>query len=146
MIYMREDLNSNISEEFNDFDETAKAWLAASPGKTYADFYAHSKVGKIAPGDEHATLGYNLCVLSEGGDLRTFREHGRKSAQNAIRQFSLKPHHTLVDYGCGTLRLGVLFMEYFEPGNYCGLDICDEYFPIARELVGPDLFQEKKPC
>lgn len=35
----------------------------------------------------------------------------------------LKPHHTLLDVGCGSLRGGIHFVPYLDTGNYYGLDI-----------------------
>jgi cyclopropane fatty-acyl-phospholipid synthase-like methyltransferase len=34
----------------------------------------------------------------------------------------LKPHHKLLDIGCGCLRGGVHFIEYLNEGNYYGVD------------------------
>ncbi|WP_062374936.1 class I SAM-dependent methyltransferase [Halomonas sp. KX33721] len=34
----------------------------------------------------------------------------------------LKPEHTLLDIACGSLRGGVHFINYLNPGNYLGLD------------------------
>lgn len=34
----------------------------------------------------------------------------------------MRPHHRLLDVGCGSLRGGVRFIEYLEPGNYYGLE------------------------
>jgi SAM-dependent methyltransferase len=35
----------------------------------------------------------------------------------------LRPQHTLLDIGCGSLRGGVHFVRYLEPGNYFGTDL-----------------------
>lgn len=34
----------------------------------------------------------------------------------------MRPHHRLLDIGCGALRAGVRFMRYLEPGHYYGID------------------------
>jgi len=34
----------------------------------------------------------------------------------------LKPHHKLLDVGCGSLRGGIHFVTYLEGGNYYGMD------------------------
>jgi len=34
----------------------------------------------------------------------------------------LKPHHYLLDIGCGSLRAGVHFIPYLDPGHYLGID------------------------
>lgn len=35
----------------------------------------------------------------------------------------LKPHHRLLDVGCGSLRGGLHFVDYLDSGNYYGIDI-----------------------
>lgn len=37
-------------------------------------------------------------------------------------QHGLKPNHAFLDIGCGSLRGGVKFIGYLEPGNYWGID------------------------
>jgi SAM-dependent methyltransferase len=34
----------------------------------------------------------------------------------------LQPAHRLLDIGCGSLRAGLHFIEYLDPGNYSGID------------------------
>jgi SAM-dependent methyltransferase len=49
----------------------------------------------------------------------------------------LKPHHTLLDIGCGSLRGGVHAIRYLEPGRYCGIDRNGELLRCAREIELP---------
>jgi SAM-dependent methyltransferase len=37
-------------------------------------------------------------------------------------QAGLRPEHRLLDFGCGSLRIGVWAIPYLEPGNYFGVD------------------------
>ncbi len=39
-----------------------------------------------------------------------------------LRSNGLQPGHRLLDVGCGSLRGGLHFIEYLEPGNYVGVD------------------------
>jgi SAM-dependent methyltransferase len=40
-----------------------------------------------------------------------------------LKKAGLQPHNKLLDVGCGSLRGGVHFVRYLEPGNYVGLDL-----------------------
>src|SRR3979409_2149502 len=40
-----------------------------------------------------------------------------------LRTHGLEPQHRLLDIGCGSLRGGVRFVSYLDPGNYFGIDI-----------------------
>ncbi|MGH7091774.1 MAG: class I SAM-dependent methyltransferase, partial [Stellaceae bacterium] len=40
-----------------------------------------------------------------------------------LTALGLRDHHRLLDFGCGSLRAGVHFIRYLEPGNYIGVDV-----------------------
>ena len=58
----------------------------------------------------------------------------------------LRARHRLLDFGCGSLRAGRLFIPYLEPGRYHGIEpnrwLIDE--AIQKEL-GEDLIRIKQP-
>ncbi len=52
----------------------------------------------------------------------------------------LSPDEALLDVGCGSLRAGIHFVEYLEPGGYYGLDIDQRMLDAGRgELAGAGL-------
>jgi homopolymeric O-antigen transport system ATP-binding protein len=53
-----------------------------------------------------------------------------------LKQQGLQPSHYLLDVGCGSLRGGIHFMRYLEPGHYFGLD-CSE--PLVRAGIEIEL-------
>jgi hypothetical protein len=57
----------------------------------------------------------------------------------------LKEHDVLVDYGCGTLRVGVHAIKYLAPGAYWGLEIDEAILANGCKLVGPKLMAKKVP-
>jgi len=65
----------------------------------------------------------------------------------------LKPHHRLLDFGCGTLRGGLPLIDYLEPGNYYGLDVrietlkeaCNELEESGLENKRPTLIHSNNP-
>ncbi len=58
----------------------------------------------------------------------------------------LQPHHHLVDIACGSLRAGVHFIPYLDPGHYHGVDKEKELIRAGREVeLAPGLEQEKAP-
>lgn len=62
-----------------------------------------------------------------------------------LRTNGLLPHHTLLDYGCGTLRGGRFFIKYLNEGNYFGLDISGQIIRHARMLLEREGLSHKKP-
>lgn len=57
----------------------------------------------------------------------------------------LEPKHTLLDFGCGTLRGGLRFIRYLDPGNYSGIDISEMVLDAARRRVAENGLEDKKP-
>lgn len=58
---------------------------------------------------------------------------------------NLKPHHRMLDLGCGTLRGGRHFIRYLQPGNYYGIDISPKAISYAKQLVQLEGLSDKRP-
>lgn len=112
-------------------------WQRENPEKSFAAFYAETSAKKRREGLPHANLGANLKT----------GEFGRSGVPffDWIVELGLKPEHTLADYGCGTLRVGVHAIKYLDPGRYWGLEVSGEFLEEGRKLVGSALLEEKKP-
>ncbi len=50
-----------------------------------------------------------------------WEELGQLQLDFIIRE-GLKPHHKLLDIGCGSLRGGIHYIRYLDVGNYVGMD------------------------
>jgi len=91
----------------------------------------------LAPGDAHyrAYVGppedYDLIAAT------TF---------NLLTTIGLRQHHTLLDVGCGSLRVGRLLIPYLNRSNYAGIEpnawLIEE--GITRE-IGRDMVEIKRP-
>jgi SAM-dependent methyltransferase len=57
----------------------------------------------------------------------------------------LLPNHTLLDIGCGSLRGGVHFIPYLEPGNYLGIDKHADLIAAGKSELGMAMEAERKP-
>ena len=74
-------------------------------------------------------------------------EHGTsgKGFIEKLLALGLKPDDTCVDYGCGTLRLGIHAINYLQPGAYWGMDISEFLLEEGRRLIGDGLWVKKQP-
>jgi cyclopropane fatty-acyl-phospholipid synthase-like methyltransferase len=54
---------------------------------------------------------------------------------NSLASLGLKPSHSILDIGCGPLRLGLRAIEYLDDGNYCGMDAFERYIKLGNALV-----------
>lgn len=62
-----------------------------------------------------------------------------------LRQFGLKPHHYLVDIGCGVLRGGVPIIEYLEVGHYYGIEARANVLAEGRRELAESKLEFKQP-
>lgn len=60
-------------------------------------------------------------------------EIGRLQFDFMLRQ-GLQPTDRLLDMGCGSLRAGVHFIKYLEPGNYYGIDMNASLINAGRDV------------
>lgn len=60
-------------------------------------------------------------------------------------QQGLKPHHYLLDVGCGSLRGGVHFADYLEAGHYYGIDKSRKLLEAGKKELKRSNLLHKKP-
>ncbi|CAA6823240.1 MAG: Unknown protein [uncultured Thiotrichaceae bacterium] len=117
-----------------------------------------STVAKKHASTEHRYIAKNAqteATLPDGYDWESYRayvgppeEYDVFSAMvfNLLTSLGLRQHHRILDIGCGSLRLGRLFMPYLNPGNYYGVEP-NQWLVEAgiQHETGQDLIQIKKP-
>lgn len=52
-----------------------------------------------------------------------------------LRSQGLQPSHRLLDFGCGSLRGGLHFIEYLDEGGYYGVDISAQALEAGRAFL-----------
>jgi cyclopropane fatty-acyl-phospholipid synthase-like methyltransferase len=62
-----------------------------------------------------------------------------------LKSKGLKPHHTLLDIGCGPLSGGLAFIPYLQAGNYSGIDIREESIKEAHVQIAKAGLADKQP-
>jgi hypothetical protein len=112
------------------------AWLDKNPEGTFKQFYAE-KLSKALSGEKrHSSIGRSPKKRGLHTTLRIFAKLVAKG---------LKPGDVFVDFGCGTLRMGSLVIEYLEPDRYVGFDIDQKILDVGRELLPAGVFDAKRP-
>lgn len=62
-----------------------------------------------------------------------------------LRDKGLEPQHRFLDIGCGSLRGGLRFIPYLEPGHYYGIDQSQELMDAGVGELGQESFQRQRP-
>jgi SAM-dependent methyltransferase len=108
-------------------------WRLLHPGGTPEEYYARSIAGRVLRGSHPAIGSAARSVRAPTELLDILLTHG------------LKPEHVVVDYGCGSFRLGKALIEYLAPTHYWGLDVIDEFLESGMALLEPELKSAKRP-
>jgi SAM-dependent methyltransferase len=90
-------------------------------------------------GAAHATLGIKL---EQDGQWETA---GLQTFKSMFRFGRITPNYRVVEYGCGSLRVGYHFIKYLSAGHFTGLDVIDGFFKIGLEKIGPEILADKQP-
>jgi hypothetical protein len=53
--------------------------------------------------------------------------------------------HAVIDYGCGSLRVGQHLIAYLAPGRYHGMDVTDHFYKVGLARLSPIALAEKRP-
>jgi hypothetical protein len=108
-------------------------WRLFHPGSTPEEYYARSIAGRVLRGD-HPAIGAQARSVRAPTELL-----------DILLTYGLEPGHVVVDYGCGSFRLGKALIEHLDPGHYWGLDVIDEFLESGMALLEPELKAAKRP-
>ena len=120
------------------------------PDAAYSDFYAHQITLKLDRGQPHKTLGrgnfkkYCIGIIGSKHDAESFSLTGLLQFEHLL-SLGLHPDDVVVDFGCGSLRVGQHLIKYLHPGHYWGFDVTDRFFADGLALIGETVVDEKRP-
>ena len=112
-------------------DDKKKELKALYAEESYLDAYSRHTDLRVDDNPEKAIGGR----WEEMGELqfRFLVEHG------------LRPAHTMLDIGCGTLRGGRHFIRYLDEGHYTGIDLSEKALTFGRDLLIKENLVDKRP-
>jgi SAM-dependent methyltransferase len=124
---------------FEVYDKKFDAAKAADATLTFARYALESHVAQLKAGAAHPTLGQKMT------NGRDWRMAGKGEYQRIAQTYQIKPHHHVVDYGCGSLRVGLHFIEMLEAGHFIGLDVKIGMIDFGVDLLGADFMTKYQP-
>jgi hypothetical protein len=108
-------------------------WRLFHPGGTPEEYYARSIVRRVQKG-AHPAIGAAARSVRAPTELL-----------DILLAQGLEPRHVVVDYGCGSFRLGKALIQYLDPGHYWGLDVIEEFLESGMAMLEPELKAAKRP-
>jgi cyclopropane fatty-acyl-phospholipid synthase-like methyltransferase len=131
-------MSSSKPTEFN-LDKEYLIAKTSNPNITFSKLEWEKIACKVEKGEAHETLG---GVLKNGSPWAKAGAAKFKLFKSILK---LPRTDRVLDYGCGTLRLGVHFIKYLNPNCYMGLDLIPEFIEVGKKLLGTKLFAAKTP-
>jgi len=93
---------------------------------------------------EHTNLRVKDNPKGAIGREDEWETHGKLQLEFMIKE-GLRPHHTLLDVGCGVGRAARRFVPYLEAANYVGIDISQGALDYAIQLAADEGWEQKGP-
>jgi hypothetical protein len=130
-----------------------RVWRMRNPAGGHGDYYAARITRRLDRGEGHSTLG---PAERRQPERRSTRGPTRASGTLDIRQrgsgtfrflksYGLDPLHKVVDYGCGSLRIGLHFIDHLAPEHYWGVDVTRRFFEDGLKMLDPGAIAAKAP-
>jgi SAM-dependent methyltransferase len=135
--------NPKTPQDYETQDVHFIAFKNEHPDVTYAQYRMEPIARTVREGSSHATLGTNL--VDAAGNKVEFWAAGAAVAKKFFKNAKVAPDYRVVEYGCGSLRVGAHFIKYLEPEKFYGVDVVDGFYEIGKTLIGEALLNEKRP-
>jgi hypothetical protein len=122
-----------IAQQNRRFDR----WRCANPSKKFRHYFAELERPGLLNGWTHPSLGRNLT----NGE---FGESGSE-ALDVLIEHGLTPNDACIDYGCGTLRIGIHVINYLKPHRYFGLDVDELFINEGINMLDEEMIIDRAP-
>ena len=106
-----------------------------NPYLTYTDYATALHAAHTNAQKEHATLGKVIPERSKT------QGHGNYVKYRDI--LGVGAAEKVLEYGCGSLRVGIGFVKQLGRGQFYGLDVVPDFYEDGVELFGPEHIKEK---
>ena len=127
-----------------------RLWRWKNPEGSHGDYYVQRIERRLDRGLGHATLGIRErerpihSTRGTGGGNLDIWQRGAGTFR-FLKAYGLDPLHKVVDYGCGSLRIGMHFIDHLAPRKYWGVDVTKRFFEDGKRLLDPRMVAEKAP-
>jgi len=135
-------LGRGTDDPFAARDLRVREFLQKNPQATFAQYMMEKECQNLLAGKARNPAGA-LAVAT--GDSTEFWKSGEAKAAKLIKLMALKPHHKVIEYGCGSLRLGGHLIRYLNRGGFFGLDVISCFYEIGMAAIGAELIEKKAP-
>jgi hypothetical protein len=126
-------------DPFAAFDRQHTAFKMKNPGASFTKMQMEKTAETLQKGKAHPTLGRNII------DHEDWWSAGAPTFTYYLKTFRIAPNSKVIDYGCGSLRVGAHFIRYLDPESFFGLELAKGLYEMGEEVIGPETLARKKP-
>lgn len=130
---------STKESAFERWDRQAREFRERNPGESFTKYQMEKSIENLKRGGSHPTLGRNIDGHENWWDA------GAATYAHYRKLFPIRDSSRVVDYGCGSLRVGAHFIRALDPGCYFGLELAGGLYEIGQEVIGEAILAEKQP-
>ncbi|HWA88901.1 MAG TPA: class I SAM-dependent methyltransferase [Rhizomicrobium sp.] len=123
-------------------DERFRQFKQEHPETSFAKYAMDRVIARMAKGNvknPDAALTIALC------NPEKFWDAAEGKARRWLKSMKLKKTDRMIEYGCGSLRLGAHFIRYLDPGCFFGMDVISGFYELGLQALGAELAAQKKP-
>jgi SAM-dependent methyltransferase len=125
---------------FEKWDQQVETFKKNRPGESFTKYQMDKVAERLKDGASHPTLGGRIDGFEKdwwGAGEPTFRQYRKL--------FGIGETSKVIDYGCGSLRVGAHFIRFLQPESYFGLELSSSLYEIGQKMIGETILAEKRP-
>jgi hypothetical protein len=126
-----------VDDTFHKRETRYRKFKEKNPDVAFSRYLMERQFGNLSAGSGALTVA--LASREE------FWASGEAKAARLMAAAAIEPHHKVVEYGCGALRIGAHFIRRLAPGNFFGLDVVPGFYEAGQAAIGAALIAEKRP-
>lgn len=137
--YIRRIVDRNKTNELEarcEFSDRYHAFRKDNPGVSYAAYAVALEAESVSKNQAHATLGLNITDRS--------KIQGEETYSYISSILNVKETDRVLEYGCGSLRVGAGFINRLEDEGFFGMDVVREFYDLGCKRLGDETIQSKK--
>jgi SAM-dependent methyltransferase len=126
-----------VDDTFHKRETRYRKFKEKNPDVAFSRYLMERQFGNLSAGS--GALKVALASNEE------FWASGEAKAARLMAAAAIEPHHKVVEYGCGSLRIAAHFIRRLAPGNFFGLDVVPGFYEAGQAAIGDALIAEKRP-
>jgi len=129
-----------MSPTFEKRDLRFRRFKDKDPGLSFARYAAERMHGELLNRHPYNPKGAISAALEP-----SFWEAGRAKAEKLLAAMAPARGDKVLEYGCGSLRIGAHFIRYLDAHCFMGLDVISGFYELGVAAIGPEMMGDKAP-